>query len=127
MNEQSKIAPDARGKVIATGENEIHLQSDPTKHAEMVALARASHFLSRTDLSDCTLISTLQPCEMCLAAMRFAGITRVIFGAQQAKVDRKYFVFPHLTIEDFHRDGGFDWVGGVCEDQLLDLYIDGKE
>ena len=115
------------GHVIATGENEVHLQSDPTKHAEMVALARAAHLLDRTDLSDCTLISTLQPCEMCLAAMRFAGIRRVVFAAEQAKVAQKYFVFPHLTIEDFHREGGFDWVGGVSQEQVLDLYIDGRE
>ena len=115
------------GILVATGENEVQLQSDPTQHAEMVALTRAAQALDTTDLSECTLISTLQPCEMCLAAMRFAGITRVIFAATQARVAPKYFVFPHLRIEDFQRDGGFTALGGLDEDRVLHLYATGKE
>lgn len=71
------------GQVVSRGENEVRLQSDPTKHAEMVALTEAAKSLGTTDLSSCVMISTLQPCEMCLSAMRFAGIKRVIFGATQ--------------------------------------------
>lgn len=115
------------GQVIATGENEVHLHSDPTRHAEMVAISRAAATLDRTDLSDCTLISTLQPCEMCLAAMRFARIGRVVFAAAQAHVAPKYFVFPTLQIEDFGRSGGFSWVGGLQEDRVLHLYAQGAE
>lgn len=114
------------GKIIATGENETHLQCDPTKHAEMVAIARASHALAKTDLSDCVLISTLQPCEMCLSAMRFAKIGRVIFAATQANVPPKYFVFPHLRIEDFRFGKEFEWVGGVNEADVLHLYANGQ-
>lgn len=115
------------GKIVATGENEVHLQLDPTKHAEMVAIERAAKALGRTDLSDCTLISTLQPCEMCLSAMRFAGIKRIVYAATQANVAPKYFAFPHLRIEDFGRDNGFSWVGGVDEARVLHLYADGTE
>ncbi|MDR7124259.1 nucleoside deaminase [Pseudotabrizicola sp. 4114] len=115
------------GGVIATGENEVHLQSDPTQHAEMVAITRAAQALGTTDLTGCTLISTLQPCEMCLAAMRFAGISRVIFAATQARVAAKYFVFPHLRIDDFQRGGGFTALGGIDEDRILHLYATGKE
>ena len=113
-------------KIIATGENEVHLQSDPTKHAEMVAITRAAAILDRTDLSGCTIISTLQPCEMCLAAIRFAGIDRVIFAATQAHVPPKYFAFPHLRIEDF-QNGEFQFVGGVEEASVLHLYEHGDE
>lgn len=66
--------------VIATGEYEVHLQSDPTKHAEMVAITRAAEELGLTNQSACAVISTLQPCEMCLSAIRFAGIKRIIFA-----------------------------------------------
>jgi tRNA(adenine34) deaminase len=114
------------GKIIATGENEVHLQSDPTKHAEMVAITRAAQLLDRTDLSGCTIISTLQPCEMCLAAIRFAGIERIIFAASQANVPPKYFAFPHLRIEDF-QNGAFEFVGGVEEASVLHLYKNGDE
>jgi tRNA(adenine34) deaminase len=115
------------GRSIATGENEVHLQSDPTSHAEMVAITRAARVLDTTDLSDCVMISTLQPCEMCLSAMRFAGIRRVIFAATQGRVAAKYFVFPHLRIEDFQRGNDFVAIGGIFEDRILHLYATGEE
>lgn len=113
-------------RVIAIGENEVHLQSDPTRHAEMVAITRAAALLDQTDLSGCTIISTLQPCEMCLSAIRFAGIDRIIFAATQARVPAKYFAFPHLRIEDF-QNGEFQFAGGVQEASVLHLYENGDE
>lgn len=115
------------GKVVATGENEVHLQADPTRHAEMVAITRASRDIGTFDLSDCVLISTLQPCEMCLSAMRFVGIKRVIFAATQGRVAAKYFAFPHLGIEDFQNGDAFEAIGGVCENRVLHLYATGEE
>lgn len=113
-------------KVIAVGENEVQLQTDPTKHAEMVALARAAAALDRTDLAGCTILSTLQPCEMCLAAIRFAGIDRILFAATQERVAEKYFAFNHLRIEDFH-NGEFRFLGGLNEEEILHLYETGAE
>ncbi|WP_322895338.1 MULTISPECIES: nucleoside deaminase [unclassified Yoonia] len=115
------------GRVVAEAENEVHLQSDPTRHAEMVAIHRAAQALDATDLTGCVLISTLQPCEMCLSAMRFAGIDRVVFAATKARVAPKYFVFPHLEIADFQRGGDFDAIGGICENRILHLYATGDE
>lgn len=115
------------GQVIATGENEVHLQADPTRHAEMVVITRAARNLGTFDLSECILISTLQPCEMCLSAMRFAGIKRVIFAATQDRVAKKYFAFSHLRIEDFQDGNEFVAIGGICEDRVLHLYATGKE
>lgn len=113
--------------VVVTAENQVEQDNDPTRHAEMVALSKATAQLGRRDLSGCTLISTLQPCEMCLAAMRFAGIQRVIFAATQANVVGKYFVFPKLGIEDFKNAGGdFSYVGGVMEKDVLKLYVNGQ-
>lgn len=94
----------------------------------MVALTAAAKQLATTDLSQCVMISTLQPCEMCLAAMRFSGIKRVIFGATQEKVAAKYFVFPMLSLADFQNAGeAFEAIGGQCEDELLPLYVGGQE
>ena len=116
------------GQILAEGVNHVHLDPDPTQHAEIVALGRAAAALGRADLSDCVLMSTLQPCEMCLAAARFAGIRRIVFAARQENVAAKYFAFPHLTLEDFQRAGpGFEAVGGVGEAEVLDLYVDGRE
>ena len=132
MNQSGKAGIAAtilrNGKAIGVGENEVRLQSDPTKHAEMVAMTLAAQQLQTTDLSDCVMISTLQPCEMCLSAMRFAGIKRVIFGATQARVAPKYFVFPKLSLADFQNAGEpFEAIGGQFEEELLPLYVDGQE
>lgn len=115
------------GRVIAMGENEVRLQADPTRHAEMVAITRAARELDTSNLSDCVLISTLQPCEMCLSAMRFVGIGRVVFAATQARVAAKYFVFPHLRIADFKNGDDFTAIGGISEDRVLHLYATGEE
>ncbi len=114
-------------RILSTGENEVHLQYDPTRHAEMVAIGRAGQRLGSPDLAGCTLISTLQPCEMCLAALRFAGICRVVFAATQDRVAAKYFVFPGLDLSAFHAASPtpFETVGGIFEDRVLPLYRDG--
>ena len=64
---------------------------------------------------------------MCLSAMRFSGIDRVIFAATKARVASKYFVFPHLELQDFQRSGSFEAIGGICENRVLHLYADGAE
>lgn len=115
-------------QILQVAENEVNTFSDPTKHAEMVALAALSQREDRKELGDCTLISSLQPCEMCLSALRFAGIKRVIYAATQERVAAKYFVFPKLKIMDFQTAGEhFEQLGGIGEDEVIHLYATGKE
>ena len=52
------------GPASPTGENDVHLLSDPTRHAEMVAVTRAAQVLGATDLSGCVMIPTLRPCGL---------------------------------------------------------------
>lgn len=116
------------GQLIEMAENTVFQDCDPTRHAEIVVLGKAAAKLKTTDLSGCTLISTLQPCEMCLSAMRFSGIERVIFAARQENVAAKYFMFPKLSIDAFEAAGtAFTHIGGVCEQDVLHLYADGEE
>ena len=112
------------GKVIATARNEVSDSDDPSRHAEVVAIAQAAKAAGDRDLSGATLIASCQPCEMCLATMRWAGIGRVIFAAQQANIAKSYFRFPGLKIADFHAacDGCFDWLGGVEEGRVAHIY-----
>jgi tRNA(adenine34) deaminase len=116
-------------RVIALEANEIALQCDPTRHAEGVAMAAAATQLGGPDLSGCTLLSSLQPCEMCLAASRFAGIDRILFAVRQQKVPKRYFVFPGLALADFIAASPrpFTVIGGLLEDDVLPLYADGRE
>lgn len=112
------------GKVVATARNEAADANDVSRHAEVVAIARACDALDTRDLTGATLISSCQPCEMCLSTMRWARIDRVIFAAQQANTKPEYFRFPKLTITDFHAacDGAFDWYGGLDEDRVAHIY-----
>ncbi|WP_407494195.1 nucleoside deaminase [Pseudooceanicola sp. MF1-13] len=116
--------------LLAIAENEVHLHHDPTRHAEIVAMSRATRALADPDLSGCTLLTTLQPCEMCLSAMRFAGIKRVIFAATKPNVElSKYFAFPDLDLTDFDRadHDGFLAIGGVQEDRIVHLYAKAED
>jgi tRNA(Arg) A34 adenosine deaminase TadA len=112
------------GKVIATARNEVSDSDDPSRHAEVVAIALATKAAGDRDLSGATLLASCQPCEMCLATMRWAGIGRVIFAAQQDNIAEAYFRFPKLNISAFQAacDGAFDFLGGVQEDRIAHIY-----
>lgn len=66
--------------VIATGVNEILGTNDPTAHAEMTAIRLASRKLQSASLKGCTVYASGHPCPMCMAAMRLAGIDRVVYA-----------------------------------------------
>jgi len=65
------------GRVIARGHNRVIKTHDPTAHAEVEAIRKASRKLGRFDLSDCFIVSTCEPCPMCLAAIYWAKIRRL--------------------------------------------------
>ena len=71
------------GEVIAVAHNEVIGTNDPTAHAEIVAICRATAKLGRFDISDCALYSTCEPCPMCLSAIHWAGFKKLYFGADR--------------------------------------------
>jgi tRNA(adenine34) deaminase len=73
------------GKVLGRGYNRPILQSDPTAHAEIVALRKAGRARGNYRLNDCELFVTLEPCAMCLGAAVQARLKRVVFGALDPK------------------------------------------
>ena len=74
-----------QGDVIASAHNERELRSDPTAHAEIVALRRAAEKIGNWRLEDHTIIVTLEPCAMCAGAIAQSRISTVIFGAWDEK------------------------------------------
>ena len=56
------------GKIIGSGTNLVHLHNDPSAHAELLAIREACSYLATTDLSDCILYASGEPCPMCLGA-----------------------------------------------------------
>jgi tRNA(adenine34) deaminase len=73
------------GGVIATGRNSPVADSDPTSHAEIIALRAAARAVGNYRLDGCTLYVTLEPCAMCVGAMLHARLKRVVFGARDPK------------------------------------------
>jgi len=109
---------------IARARNDVAQTCDPSRHAEIAAIAEAGRRRGRPDLSGHTLIASCQPCEMCLAAMRWAGIARLIFAATQDNLGPGFFQFGQLGIDDLHRasGGAFAYLGGVDEARVLPVY-----
>jgi len=73
------------GTIVARAGNRTIADRDPTAHAELVAIRAAASALGSERLADCDLYVTLEPCAMCAAAMSFARIRRLYFGAVDAK------------------------------------------
>jgi tRNA(adenine34) deaminase len=73
------------GAVIARTGNRTLTERDPTAHAELLAIRQAAAALKSERLSDCDLYVTLEPCAMCAAALSFARIRRLYFGAGDPK------------------------------------------
>jgi tRNA(adenine34) deaminase len=73
------------GEIVATGQNRSIRDSDPSAHAEVVALRAAGSKLSNYRLADASLYVTLEPCAMCIGAIVQARLARVVFGAYDPK------------------------------------------
>ena len=72
-------------KIIARGHNLRETKQDPTGHAEIIAIKKASKKLKSWRLIDCTIYVTLEPCSMCAGAIMWSRIKRVVYGAKDIK------------------------------------------
>ncbi len=79
------IVVDAGGQIIARGNNQVLRASDPTAHAEIVALRAAGTALANYRLLGCTLYTTLEPCAMCAGAILHARIERLVYATPDPK------------------------------------------
>jgi tRNA(adenine34) deaminase len=112
------------GEIIGEGANEVAEQSDPTAHAEIVAIRRATQRLG-PDLRGATLYSTLQPCGMCSMASIWSHVSRIVYSAERAQVHSMYFEDRHFDTMDLIRDAYRDdmsFTGGVLSEESLKLY-----
>lgn len=88
------------GAIIAEAHNLTRARRDPTAHAEMLVIQQAAQVLQSERLIDCDLYVTLEPCPMCAAAISFARVRRLYYGASDPKsggVEHGPRVFSHAT------------------------------
>jgi tRNA(adenine34) deaminase len=110
------------GGVIARAFNRTLLDRDPTAHAEMLAIRAATAAIGTERVRDCDLYVTLEPCTMCAAAISFARIRRLYYGATDAKggaVDSGVRLFASPTCH--HRPEVY---GGIGEAEAANLLKD---
>jgi guanine deaminase len=79
------------GKIIAEANNRVVLAHDPTAHAEVLAIRKASDVLKSHDLSGCVLYTSCEPCPMCLGAVYWAGISKVVYASDRSEAEASGF------------------------------------
>lgn len=118
------VVLDLEGKVIGEGRNLREVDTDPTAHAEVVALREAARHTGSWRLDDCTLVVTLEPCPMCAGAAMLARISRIVLGAWDPKLGATGSVWD--VVRDRRATHRIEVVGGVLEAeasrQLLDFF-----
>ncbi|MDI6402340.1 nucleoside deaminase [Balneolaceae bacterium ANBcel3] len=72
-------------RIIARGHNQVEMLSDPTAHAEMIALTAAFEYTNEKYLNDCRMYVTLEPCPMCAGALVWAKLGELYIAAQDEK------------------------------------------
>jgi tRNA(adenine34) deaminase len=103
------------GTVIGTGFNQPIAATDPTAHAEIVALREAGRRLGNYRLTGATLYVTIEPCQMCVGAMIHARIARLVYGTLEPKagaIESAMRAHEHPSLN--HR---MDATGGVLEEE----------
>ncbi len=92
-----------KDRIIGRGHNMTERLHDPTAHAEMIAITAATEALGGKYLSDCTLYVTVEPCPMCAAALAWAQLGSLVYGAADPKRGFSLFspslLHPKTTVE----------------------------
>ena len=109
------------GKVVAS-ENEVDSLNDVTAHAEMLAITSASNYIGGKYLIGCTIYVTLEPCAMCIAALKYSQINRIVYGASDTNkkigFNSKKFLPKNISTS-----------GGILKkesEELLNLFFEKK-
>ena len=110
------------GEILSSGKNEREKDNDPTAHAEIVAIRKASEKIGRWRLDDLTLIVTLEPCVMCAGAILQSRIKRLVFGAFDQKAGAVGSTLD--VIRDTRTLSKVEVIGGVMKDQCSQILSD---
>lgn len=118
----------ARGdEILARARNERELRSDPTAHAEVLALRAASEAVGSWRLDGCTMFVTLEPCLMCAGALLLARVDRVVYGPQDPRAGAAYSLYN--VLDDPRLNHRVQIATGVCEEEsatLLRSFFEGR-
>ena len=116
------VITDIEGKVIAITSNKVLESHDPTAHAEIMAIRKASEILGTHNLENCILYVTGYPCPMCLSAIMWANIKKVYYGTNLE--DAEKIGFKDKKIYDYlkNNDNNILNIEQLNYDECLELF-----
>jgi tRNA(Arg) A34 adenosine deaminase TadA len=98
-------------KIISEAYNKVVLSSDPTAHAEVLAIRQAASALSTHNLDKCTLYTSCEPCPMCLGAIYWSGIKKVYYACNRSDAEEAGFsdnqIYEEIALDPENRKISF--------------------
>jgi tRNA(adenine34) deaminase len=107
------------GRVVGRGSNRPIIDSDPTAHAEILALREAGKAIGNYRLIDCELFVTVEPCAMCAGAITHARIGRLVYGADDPKAGAVKSVMSILGHPQTNH--AVQWKSGVLAGRAMEM------
>jgi guanine deaminase len=99
------------GKMLSEGYNRVVQTSDPTAHAEVLAIRNAASVLGTHDLKDCILYTSCEPCPMCLGAIYWSGIKKVVYACDRNDAEKAgfsdKFIYDEIMLDPVERKISF--------------------
>lgn len=112
------------GRIICAAHNTVRSRCDPTAHAEINAIRGACTKLGNTDLAGHVIVSTCEPCPMCAAAIHWARLDAIVYGASIVDAQDARFNELPVSTEALYRQGGspVHVHPGVLRDECRQLF-----
>jgi tRNA(adenine34) deaminase len=115
------------GEIVSAACNERELRSDPTAHAEILAVRAAAEAAGSWRLAGCTVYVTLEPCAMCAGTLVLARVDRLVYGPQDPRAGAAYSLYN--IVQDPRLNHEMELTTGILEDEcaaLLREFFEGK-
>jgi len=113
------VVVDHKGCIIGYGYNQTITRTDPSAHAEILALRSAARETGNYRLCGSTLYSTIEPCIMCMGAVIHARLSRVVFGTSDPKWGAAGALYNFAS--DARLNHNLEVISGICEDETRNL------
>lgn len=114
------------GSIISGSNNKVVLSGDPTAHAEVLVIREAAKFLKTYDLSSCVLYATCEPCPMCLGAIYWAGIKKVVYASNRHDAEAVGFndnlIYNEIPLDPSQREVIFQHLDDPAAKEIFILW-----
>jgi tRNA(Arg) A34 adenosine deaminase TadA len=115
-------------KIISEASNRVVLNNDPTAHAEILAIRMASSVLRSHELTECTLYTSCEPCPMCLGAIYWSGIKKVLYSCDRTDAEAAGFsdklIYNEIVLDPSKRKISFMKINDLGGEEVFGKWND---